>query len=113
MEFVMRYEREQGRETEDVSEKKLGYDVESTGPAEKRYIEVKSFASTGSLELTPNEWQMARRLTKSYWLYIVENAVSGPKLTLVQDPSARLQPQEKWSITGFSIPDWKAQIGSD
>jgi len=113
VEFVMRYERQQGREPEDVSKKKLGYDVESAGGTKKRCIEVKSFASTGSLELTSNEWQMARRLTKDYWLYIVENAIPTPKLTAIQDPTAKLHPQEKWNITGFSFPYWKAQIGSD
>lgn len=112
MEFVMRYEREQGRQPQDVSEKKLGYDVESTGAKEKRCIEVKSFASTGPLELTPHEWHMARRLRNNYWLYVVENSTSGPTLSPVQDPSVRLRPQEVWSITGFSIPGWKAQIST-
>lgn len=49
-----------------MSEKKLGYGVESTGAIEKPFVEVKSFASTGPLELTPNEWQMVRCLAKNY-----------------------------------------------
>lgn len=110
MEFVMRYERERGRNPEDVSERKLGYDIESAGPEEKRYIEVKSFATTGPLELTPHEWQIAQRLKNAYWLYIVENVLSQPRLTTIQNPASILEVRPIWEITGFSIADWKEQL---
>ena len=110
MEFVMRYEREQGRNPQDMSERKLGYDIESAGAEEKRYIEVKAFATTGPLELTPHEWQIAQRLEDAYWLYIVENALTQPQLTALQNPASVLEVQPVWEITGFSIADWREQL---
>lgn len=44
MEIAMQYEKEHGREPEDVSKKNLGYDIRSTGKNEMRYIEVKTRA---------------------------------------------------------------------
>jgi hypothetical protein len=77
MQVAMQYEREHGRNPEDVSAENLGYDIRSTSPAgEVRYIEVKARATTGAIVLTPNEWLMAQRLGNEYWLYIVENAAS-------------------------------------
>ena len=55
MEVAMQYERQQGREPTDVSKEDLGYDIRSEGGDETRYIEVKAFAITGDLRLTPHE----------------------------------------------------------
>ncbi len=113
MEFVIRYEREQGRNPKDVSERKLGYDIESTGPEGKRYIEVKAFATTGPLELTPHEWQIAQRFKDAYWLYVVENALSQPRLTTIRNPTSVLEVRPIWEITGFSIADWREQLAKE
>lgn len=91
MEVAMRYEREQGRKPVDVSKEYLGYDIRSEAAGEVRYIEVKSFATTGEVRLTPHEWQMAQRLGEDYWLYKVEYALSSPKLSCIRNPLQTLK----------------------
>ncbi len=106
----VRYEKMNGREPIDVSAEMLGYDIKSSDGGETRYIEVKAFTTSGPLELTPHEWQMARRLDQDYWLYIVEDATTSPKLTPVRNPADVLQADAQYGITGFSIQDWRTQI---
>jgi hypothetical protein len=107
MRAAMEYERSQGREPVDVSRDFLGYDIRSTSPAETRYIEVKAFAATGPLELTPHEWQIARRLGEAYWLYVVEDALTAPRLHRIPDPVRRYQPQAVVGVVKLVIEDWK------
>lgn len=107
MEEAMKYERSQNRVPEDVSPQNLGYDVRSTAIQEVRYIEVKARSRTGAVALTPNEWLMAHRLGEEYWLYVVENAASQPTLYRVQDPAAKLKPNEVVEIVRYVVTDWK------
>ena len=107
MRVAMEYERSQGWTPEDVSRDFLGYDIQSTSPAETRYIEVKAFAATGPLELTPHEWQMARRLGEAYWLYVVEDALTAPRLHRIPDPAGHYQPQAVVGVVKLVIEDWK------
>lgn len=108
MRVVLDHERRKGREPKDVSKEFLGYDIVSHGAEETRYIEVKAFAATGPLELTPHEWQMARRLGRDYWIYVVEDALSKPKLTIIQDPVNTLpQPQEVVDVVKVVVKRWK------
>ena len=66
----------------DVSYEFRGYDIESFD----RVIEVKSFKTTGVIELMSNEWIVASRMGDYYWLYVVENALDSPKITTIQNP---------------------------
>ena len=88
MKAVMEYERKNGRIPKDVSQLYLGYDIESFDPrtGETRYIEVKSFSSTGDPELTEHEYEVAKNLASKYWLYIVENALNDPRIKIIRDP---------------------------
>ena len=62
METAMRYEREQGRNPEDVSAENLGFDVRSTdSEGVRRYIEVKARSEPGAVTLTQNEWFKAKQ----------------------------------------------------
>ena len=106
MEVAMRYEREQGRIPVDVSKEYLGYDIRSEGRGEVRYIEVKAFATTGEVRLTPHEWQMARRLGDEYWLYVVENAAGDPILHTIRNP-ARLRAEPVTGVVAVVLPEWK------
>ncbi|GIV23745.1 MAG: helicase [Bacteroidia bacterium] len=107
MELALRYEQEQGRKPIDVSREYLGYDIRSEGGGEVRYIEVKAFATTGPVELTPHEWQMAQRLQDAYWLYVVENAASAePVLHPMQNPAAYLRAEPITGIVKVIIKDW-------
>jgi len=92
----MQYERDQGREPEDVSAQNLGFDVRSRDPrtGRKRYIEVKARTGVGSVALTQNEWFKARRFGNDYYLYAVLNAAATPELYIIQNPAAHLQPEE-------------------
>ncbi|RLG39401.1 MAG: helicase, partial [Thermoproteota archaeon] len=105
MEEAMKYERMQGRNPEDVSEQNLGFDIRSSGPSGVRYIEVKARASSGSIALTPNEWIAAQRFREKYWLYIVTDAASNPKLHCIQDPIAKLKPREEIRVVKYVIPE--------
>ena len=91
MRVVMEHETAQGRQVDDIHEKNLGYDVTSLDPrsGELRLIEVKGLAApTGSILLTPNERRVAEDRPDCYWLYVVTDCVSAPKLQEpIRDPA--------------------------
>ena len=83
MRVVTEYERDHGRQVEDVHEKNLGYDITSLDPksGQMRLIEVKGLAaSTGPILLTPNERRVAEDRQDCYWLYVVTNCAAEPQL---------------------------------
>lgn len=112
MEAAMAYERTAGREPEDVSDRKLGYDIRSRDSnGGVRYIEVKGRADEGDVVLTENEWTMARRLGADCWLYVVTGA-RDPKTAQVhaiQDPASKLDPEPRTQIVRYRVKaeDWK------
>ena len=91
MRVVMEHETAQGRQVDDIHEKNLGYDVTSLDPrsGELRLIEVKGLAApTGSILLTPNERRVAEDRPDCYWLYMVTDCASAPKLQEpIRDPA--------------------------
>ena len=94
MEVAMDYERDKGRQVHDVHEKNFGYDLTSLDltSGELRLIEVKGIgAATGSVLLTPNEKRVAEDRRDCYWLYVVTDCKSEPRLqNPIKDP-ARLK----------------------
>jgi superfamily II DNA or RNA helicase len=114
MNIAMEYERSHGRTPEDVSFQDLGYDIRSRDDkGNYRYIEVKARAREGAVALTPNEWLMAQRLKEEYWLYVVVNAASNPELYLIQNPTAKLEPDKVVDIVRYFVKNWKekAEVG--
>ncbi|CUT01677.1 helicase-related protein [Candidatus Kryptobacter tengchongensis] len=109
MEIAMRYEKEQGREPEDVSKENLGFDIRSKGKGEIRYIEVKARKDEGPVALTSNEYFKAKRFKEQYWLYVVANATSSPKLYLINNPAENLKFEEKIEVVRFIVSpqEWK------
>jgi hypothetical protein len=105
MEVAMAYERRAGRLPEDVSAEKVGYDIRSPSPdgSEVRYIEVKARAGTGRIALTQNEWFAAQRLGDECWLYVVVDAAVAPRLYLIQNPAAHLQPEEEVQVVRYVV----------
>jgi len=91
MRVVIEYETAQRRHVEDVHEKNLGYDVTSLdlSSGELRLIEIKGIgAATGTVLLTPNECRVAQDRRDCYWLYIVTNCDTAPKLqNPIKDPT--------------------------
>lgn len=106
MKVVMAYERDQGREVEDVHEQNLGYDIKSLdrNSGELRLIEIKGLAgATGTILLTPNERRVAEDRRDCYWLYIVTNCATEPKLQEpIKDP-ARLNWHEVTKVAHYSL----------
>ncbi len=110
---VIKYEMERAKTEEernrirDVSDQYKGYDVESFD----RVIEVKSFSTTGSVEMTSNEWETANRIKEAYWLYTVENALDNPIVYPIQNPTVKFKDLvEKIPIIDYRyrIDKWKA-----
>jgi hypothetical protein len=72
MRVAMAFERERGRQPEDVSGENHGFDVRSLyydddgAFAGIRYIEVKARAQSGAIRLSANEWKKARRYGDDY-----------------------------------------------
>jgi superfamily II DNA or RNA helicase len=106
MQVAMDYEREQGRQVHDVHEKNFGYDLTSldVSSGELRLIEVKGIGeSTGSVLLTPNEKRVAEDRRDCYWLYVVTDCKSDPKLqNPIKDP-ARLQWHEVKKVDHYYL----------
>lgn len=88
MEEAMRYERERGWIPEDVSGEDRGFDILSRHPesGSVRFIEVKGRAGVGPVVLTRNEYKTAERLRSDYWLYVVFDCATTPRLLPIQDP---------------------------
>lgn len=64
-----------------------GYDLEShRANGEKIVIEVKGRAGRGQVHLTDNEWPTAANVRDKYWLYVVVDCATDPKLLRVRDP---------------------------
>ena len=63
----------------------------STSKEAKRLIEVKSFKAEGEIEMSSNEWRVASENKDNYYLYVVNYALSEPKLIIVQDPYNKLK----------------------
>ena len=85
----------------DVSSPHLarGYDLEShRSNGEKIVIEVKGRAGRGQVHLTENEWPTAANVRDKYWLYVVTDCATEPRLFRVQDP-VRLAFKTRQSFT--------------
>ena len=64
-----------------------GYDLEShRANGEKIVIEVKGRSGRGAVQLTENEWPTAANVREKYWLYVVVDCATEPRLYRVQDP---------------------------
>ena len=91
MQVVMEHERAAGYRVDDVHEKNLGYDLASLAPnsGELRLIQVRGLSeATGRILLKPIERQVAEDHRKCYWLYIVTNCKTAPRLQEpVKDPA--------------------------
>lgn len=91
MKIVIEFEERRGCKVYDVHEKNLGYDLTSLDlkSGELRLIEVKGLGSTtGTILLTPNERRVAEDRRDCYWLYIVTDCLTKPKLQEpIRDPA--------------------------
>lgn len=110
VEYAIKHEKENGWIVESVEADNRGFDLISKKPhpedpnayAEIKFIEVKGRSEVGEIALTNNEYKTAERLQKDYWLYVVYNCASEPKMHKVQDP-ARLNWQPLVKIEHYHV----------
>lgn len=106
MRVAIEYEKSRGCQVYDVHEKNLGYDITSLnlGSGELRLIEVKGIgASSGTILLTPNERRVAEDRRDCYWLYVVTDCKTAPKLQEpIKDP-ARLDWHEVVKVAHYTL----------
>lgn len=103
MEEVIRFEEAQGRKCTDVSDKIIGYDIESIGlTRDVRYIEVKSRKGTIPLALTNNEYETAKRLASVYYLYVV----TADEIIPIKDPISSCTFDEV-NVVHWRISNWE------
>jgi hypothetical protein len=92
---AMDYEESRGWVVESVENENRGYDLLSKKPhptepgvfVQARFIEVKGRAGVGEVALTANEYRTAQRLGDDFWLYVVFDCASEPKLNTIQNPA--------------------------
>jgi hypothetical protein len=96
MERVLEFERRAGRIPVPLAHNHPGYDIDSYDQfgSVVRYIEVKSIASTWGergVGLTDTQFDAARTLRDSYWLYVVERAERDDyQIIRIPDPATKV-----------------------
>ena len=104
IEVAMRCERDRGWRPEDVGSENRGFDILSRHPTGSgvRFVEVKGRAAVGAVALSRNEYKTAERLRHDYWLYVVFDCATTPRLLPVHDP-ARLSWQPIVQIEHYQV----------
>jgi len=103
------FEETRGCKVESVESDTRGFDLVSRRAdvsreeIETRFIEVKGRAGVGEIALTANEYKAAQSLGDEYWLYVVFNCASEPRVTAIQNP-ARLEWEALSKIDCYRIP---------
>ncbi|MDO8586444.1 MAG: helicase-related protein [Armatimonadota bacterium] len=106
MRVAAEYEEAAGRTVTDVHEKNLGYDLTSldTSTGDLRLIEVKGIAAeTGTVCLSPNEKRVAEDRPDCYWLYVVTNCKTEPRLQEPVFDPARLGWREVSKVHHYQL----------
>ncbi|MEO9294291.1 MAG: DUF3883 domain-containing protein [Nitrososphaera sp.] len=112
MQKVMEYEKQRAQNDEqrshikDVSDRLTGYDISSFD----RFIEAKSFSTTGRVVITSHEWSTATRIGRDYWLYVVEDALGEGRIHSYQNPAETFKDiVTKEAVVDYQyvISDWK------
>ena len=106
MQVVIDYEKAQGRQVYDVHEKNLGYDITSLdlNSGELCLIEVKGIGDAkGTVLLTPNERRVAEDRPDCYWLYVVTDCNTTPKLQEPIKNPARLDWNEVTKVAHYYL----------
>ena len=98
--LVIEWERQQGRIATSMNEDREnheGYDIESEGSQDKRYIEVKSIRQNWTqlgVGVTKAQKEAAERFGRSWWLYVVEYAGDSSKAIIHEIKNPFMQASE-------------------
>jgi hypothetical protein len=92
---VIEYEKSLGYEVQSVESENRGFDLISRKPhpedpltaIDVKFIEVKGRSLIGEVALSSNEYKTAQRLKKDFYLYVVYNCDTQPKLYIIKDPA--------------------------
>lgn len=103
MRFVKQFEFTMGRQPRDDSaETDGGYDYRSEGGGEVRYIEVKTLSEAwdaSTVTMSRKQMYTAFRKGEEFWLYVVECALTQPRLWCLRNPG--------WVATSYTFAqDW-------
>ncbi len=89
-----------------------GYDFKITTDNSEYYIEVKGLSNEqGGILLTDKEWSLAQDKKESYFLCLISNLNSDPRITFIQNPAKELYPkkylhtsiQVNWAVTSSQL----------
>jgi superfamily II DNA or RNA helicase len=108
---AIEHEHARGWMVESVENENRGYDLLSKRPhptepgvfVQARFIEVKGRAGTGEVALTANEYRTAQRLSEDYYLYVVFDCATTPKLNAIQNP-AKLGWEPVVKVEHYHVP---------
>ena len=124
VDFVLKYEKEQGRDAVDMEIIKPnypGFDIKSVdleNPKNIRYIEVKATASlwdsTNPAQMHQAQFIEGQERGDSYWLYVVEQVESDdPTLYCIQNPANRVDTfmfDHGWQPLADNVADLKTEL---
>lgn len=93
--MVTAYEEARGWHVESVESENRGFDLISRKPHPEdpktfisvRFIEVKGRSHVGEVALTSHEYKTAERLKEDFWLYVVFDCATVPRVLPIQDPA--------------------------
>jgi hypothetical protein len=109
---VLDYERAHGREPEEMRHDNPGFDIRSEAPSgEVRYIEVKGTAvrwGDQGVAISSRQYLEGAQRREDFWLYVVDHALSGPRVHAVQDPVSQID--EYLFDDGWRVVSEKADI---
>jgi hypothetical protein len=91
---VLAYEREHGRDPVEMPPTNPGFDIRSTDAEGRvRIIEVKATAGrwdARGVGLSNFQFTTAQQRREEFWLYVVENAVTNPRVHPINDPASKV-----------------------
>jgi hypothetical protein len=112
IELIKKYEEEKGRKATDVHREKRGYDIESVGESETRYIEVKSYGKGRkpytTIVIYPTFLRQLGKNISKFYLYITHYQQDEPMLRIVEPD---LLFKNLQTTTRFEFPSTKKVLG--
>jgi len=107
---ALRYEKEHDRAARELGEStRLGYDIESHTDTETRHVEVKATSHTSfDVFLTANEYAALRANERTYYIYVVSNALWEPVLDVVRGDKVLESGRIKISIPSAELETLKS-----
>jgi hypothetical protein len=91
---VLEWERKHGREPREMDAGNEGFDIKSEGPdGLTRLIEVKGTKlkwGLSGVDISAAQFRWAQREQERYWLYVVDLALTHPRVHPIQDPASKI-----------------------